>query len=255
MMLALTPLVDPLSIDEAFLDLSGTARLHGMSAAKALAHFAADVETKLRITVSIGLSCNKFLAKVASDLDKPRGFAVLGRGEALDFLAPKSVGLIWGVGAALQQKLARDGITTIGELRQRDERELRERRELEAPGRDTFEQLVPRPAARVRQERGREDDPVPEFGHRLQREDSDHQSHRNRGGAPIADLAAAKGIEIDPVAVGPRGAHPGVLVVVLAVDELLEVELLDRLGVGSVGQPGQHARHHQRGEAGVLRLR
>ncbi len=78
MMLALTPLVEPLSIDEAFLDLSGTARLHGMSPAKALARFAADVEKNLKITVSIGLSCNKFLAKVASDLDKPRGFAVLG---------------------------------------------------------------------------------------------------------------------------------------------------------------------------------
>ncbi|HWG78250.1 MAG TPA: DNA polymerase IV, partial [Stellaceae bacterium] len=64
------------------------------------------------------------LAKIASDLDKPRGFAVLGRGEALDFLAPRSVSLIWGVGAALQQRLARDGITTIAELRQRPEREL-----------------------------------------------------------------------------------------------------------------------------------
>ncbi len=79
MMLALTPLVEPLSIDEAFLDLSGTARLHGMSPAKALARFAAEVEKNLGITVSIGLSCNKFLAKIASDLDKPRGFAVLGR--------------------------------------------------------------------------------------------------------------------------------------------------------------------------------
>ena len=89
MMLALTPAVEPLSIDEAFLDLSGTARLHGMSPAKALARFAADVENKLRITVSIGLSCNKFLAKVASDLDKPRGFAVLSADEAPAFLAPK----------------------------------------------------------------------------------------------------------------------------------------------------------------------
>jgi DNA polymerase-4 len=77
MMLDLTPLVEPLSIDEAFLDLSGTARLHGMSPAKALARFAAAVEKKLQITVSIGLASNKFLAKIASDLDKPRGFAVL----------------------------------------------------------------------------------------------------------------------------------------------------------------------------------
>ncbi|HEV2550728.1 MAG TPA: DNA polymerase IV [Stellaceae bacterium] len=127
LMLATTPLVQPLSIDEAFLDLAGTERLYGGPPARTLALLARRIERENGITVSIGLSFNKFLAKIASDLDKPRGFAVLGRGEALDFLAPKSVGLIWGVGAALQQKLARDGITTIGELRQRDERELRER--------------------------------------------------------------------------------------------------------------------------------
>ena len=98
LMLALTPLVEPLSIDEAFLDLSGTERLHGLPPAKVLARFAADVERKLGITVSIGLSCNKFLAKIASDLDKPRGFAVLGAGEALAFLAEKPVGFIFGVG-------------------------------------------------------------------------------------------------------------------------------------------------------------
>ena len=81
-MLELTPLVEPLSIDEAFLDLSGTERLHGMSPAKALARFAPQVEHEIGITVSIGLSANKFLAKIASDLDKPRGFAVLGQEEA-----------------------------------------------------------------------------------------------------------------------------------------------------------------------------
>src|SRR5215467_1612785 len=83
----LTPLVEPVSIDEAFMDLSGTERLHGMSPAKALAGFAERVERELRITVSIGLACNKFLAKIASDLDKPRGFAVLGGSEAPAFLA------------------------------------------------------------------------------------------------------------------------------------------------------------------------
>ena len=87
LMLDLTPLVEPLSIDEAFLDLTGTERLHGMSAAKALARFAAQVEREIGITVSIGLSANKFLAKIASDLDKPRGFAVLGQAEAAAFLA------------------------------------------------------------------------------------------------------------------------------------------------------------------------
>src|SRR5829696_6265482 len=83
----LTPLVEPVSIDEAFMDLSGTQRLHGVSPAKTLAGFAERVERELKITVSIGLSGNKFLAKIASDLDKPRGFTVLGGGEAATFLA------------------------------------------------------------------------------------------------------------------------------------------------------------------------
>jgi DNA polymerase-4 len=120
-MFELTPQVEPLSIDEAFLDLTGTERLHGMSAAKVLARFAVQVERELGITVSIGLSANKFLAKIASDLDKPRGFAVIGRAEAQDFLADRPVSLIWGVGKALEAHLARDGITRIGELRRFDE--------------------------------------------------------------------------------------------------------------------------------------
>ena len=124
MMFALTPLVEPLSIDEAFLDLSGTERLHGMSPAKALARLATEVESTLRITISIGLSCNKFLAKVASDLDKPRGFAVLGGSEAPDFLAPKPVGFIYGVGKASAARLARDGFHRIADLQRADETDL-----------------------------------------------------------------------------------------------------------------------------------
>src|SRR5471030_370606 len=108
-MFALTQLVEPLSIDEAFLDLTGTQRLHGMSAAKALAHFAVEIERDIGITVSIGLSANKFLAKIASDMDKPRGFAVLGQTEAAAFLAPKPVGFIYGVGAVSAAKLSSDG--------------------------------------------------------------------------------------------------------------------------------------------------
>jgi DNA polymerase IV len=127
MMLALTPLVEPLSIDEAFLDLSGTERLHGMPPAKALARFASDVETKLRITVSIGLSCNKFLAKVASDLDKPRGFAVLGESEALAFLGPKPVSFIYGVGKASAARYARDGFHRIADLQRASETDLARR--------------------------------------------------------------------------------------------------------------------------------
>jgi DNA polymerase-4 len=124
MMQALTPLVEPLSIDEAFLDLSGTARLHAMSPAKALARFAGDVEKNLRITVSIGLSGNKFLAKVASDLDKPRGFAVLGGGEAAAFLASKPVSFIFGVGKVSAAHYARDGFHRIADLQRVSEAEL-----------------------------------------------------------------------------------------------------------------------------------
>jgi DNA polymerase-4 len=127
LMLALTPAVEPLSIDEAFLDLSGTARLHGMSPAKALARFAAEVENKLRITLSIGLSCNKFLAKVASDLDKPRGFAVLSAHDAPAFLAPKPISFIFGVGAVSAARYVRDGLHRIADLQQAGEIELTRR--------------------------------------------------------------------------------------------------------------------------------
>ena len=116
MMKALTPLVEPLSIDEAFLGLAGTQSLHRGSPAQTLAGLARQVEDELAITVSIGLSYNKFLAKIASDLDKPRGFRVIGRAEARGFLADQPVGLLWGVGRAMQQRLARDGIERIGEL-------------------------------------------------------------------------------------------------------------------------------------------
>ena len=126
-MFALTPLVEPLSIDEAFLDLSGTERLHGKSAAKALAVFATQVERDLGITVSIGLSANKFLAKIASDLDKPRGFAVLGATEAVSFLASRPVGFIYGVGAVSAAKLAADGFRTIADLQRADEHDLMRR--------------------------------------------------------------------------------------------------------------------------------
>jgi DNA polymerase-4 len=127
MMLELTPLVEPLSIDEAFLDLTGTARVHGLPPAKVLARFAAAVEQTLKITVSIGLSSNKFLAKIASDLDKPRGFAVLGASEAPDFLAPKPVSFIYGVGKVSAARYARDGFHRIADLQKTSEVELMRR--------------------------------------------------------------------------------------------------------------------------------
>ena len=116
LMLELTPLVEPLSIDEAFMDLSGTERLHHASPSLSVARLAQRIEREIGITVSIGLSFNKFLAKIASDLRKPRGYSVIGRAEALDFLAPRPVGLLWGVGKAMQARLAAEGIRTIGAL-------------------------------------------------------------------------------------------------------------------------------------------
>jgi DNA polymerase IV len=127
MMLRLTPLVEPLSIDEAFLDLAGTERLHRMTPAKALARFAREVEKALGITVSIGLSGNKFLAKIASDLDKPRGFAVLGVAEAPGFLAERPVSFIFGVGKASAARYARDGFLRIADLQRASEAELARR--------------------------------------------------------------------------------------------------------------------------------
>jgi len=127
LMLDLTPLVEPLSIDEAFLDLSGTERLHGRSPARSLARFARAVEDEIGITVSIGLSENKFLAKLASDLDKPRGFSVLGQREAAAFLAPKPVTFIWGVGKQMGTALAHEGFRTIADLQRADETDLMRR--------------------------------------------------------------------------------------------------------------------------------
>jgi len=124
MMQALTPLVEPLSIDEAFLDLAGTERLHGRPPAMVLADFARRVEAEIGITVSAGLSYCKFLAKVASDMRKPRGFSVIGEQEAVQFLAVQPVTLIWGVGKAFAAALERDGIRTIGQVQRMDRGEL-----------------------------------------------------------------------------------------------------------------------------------
>jgi DNA polymerase IV len=111
-----TPLVEALSIDEAFLDLTGTARLHRASPAETLARMAQRIETELGVTVSIGLAPNKFLAKMASEIDKPRGFAVVGRNDVRSFLDPQPIRALWGVGPKLEEKLLRDGYTTIGDL-------------------------------------------------------------------------------------------------------------------------------------------
>ncbi|GAB4351951.1 MAG: DNA polymerase IV [Oricola sp.] len=127
MMRELTPLVEPISIDEAFLDLTGTERLHKDTPARVLAKFARRIEDEIGITVSVGLSYCKFLAKVASDLEKPRGFSVIGEAETVSFLRDKPVTLIWGVGRAFAAKLEKDGIRTVGQLQGMDEITLMKR--------------------------------------------------------------------------------------------------------------------------------
>ncbi len=124
LMRQLTPLVEPISIDEAFMDLTGTERLHGMSPVKALCRLAKTIEQDIGITVSIGLSHTKYLAKLASDMDKPRGMFVLGPDECVEFLRDRPVSFIWGVGAAMQSKLNKNGIRLIGQLQQMEKNEL-----------------------------------------------------------------------------------------------------------------------------------
>ena len=124
MMEDLTPAIQPLSLDEAFLDLTGTEKLHGAPPAIVLAGLVNRMHRELGVTGSIGLSHNKFLAKVASDLDKPRGFSVIGQAETMDFLADKPVGLIWGVGQASGAALETAGIRTFTDLRRWEHRDL-----------------------------------------------------------------------------------------------------------------------------------
>ncbi len=123
----LTPAVEPLSLDEAFMDLTGTEKLHGAPPAVMLARLVKRMKDELGITGSIGLSHNKFLAKVASDLDKPQGFAIIGAAETTDFLHDKPVRLIWGVGPAAQAGLESAGIHTFSDLLRWDQRELTDR--------------------------------------------------------------------------------------------------------------------------------
>ena len=124
LMLDLTPLVEPLSIDEAFLDLTGTERLHGCIAAQSLIRLQQRIQRDIGVTVSVGLSYNKFFAKTASDLDKPNGFAVLGRSDALDFLTDKPVSFIYGIGPAFAARLERAGLHTIADVRRWTDKDL-----------------------------------------------------------------------------------------------------------------------------------
>ncbi|MEP2534349.1 DNA polymerase IV [Shimia sp.] len=120
----MTPDIEPLSLDEAFMDLGGTQKLHGAPPAVMLARLTKRMKDELGVTGSIGLSHNKFLAKVASDLDKPRGFSVIGKAETDAFLREKPVRLIWGIGPAAQQSLEQAGIRTFNDLLRWDQEDL-----------------------------------------------------------------------------------------------------------------------------------
>lgn len=124
MMMDLTPAIEPLSLDEAFMDLRGTERLHGAPPAVMLARLIKRMRQEVGLTGSVGLSHNKFLAKVASDLDKPHGFSVIGEEETADFLAGKPVRMIWGVGPAAQASLEKVGIRTFDDLLRWDKSDL-----------------------------------------------------------------------------------------------------------------------------------
>ncbi|MFZ4120473.1 MAG: DNA polymerase IV [Caulobacterales bacterium] len=117
MMQALTPLVQPLSIDEAFLDLAGMQTLQGAPAASVLSQLQDQIAQERGLTVSVGLSYNKFLAKLASELDKPNGFAIIGRADALERLSPLPVRVLPGVGPAGAKALERHGWALVGDVR------------------------------------------------------------------------------------------------------------------------------------------
>jgi DNA polymerase IV len=124
MMRTLTPAIEPLSLDEAFLDLTGTTKLHGEAPALQMARLVKRMQVELGLTGSVGLSHNKFLAKIASDLDKPRGFSIIGKAETDDFLRDKPVSLIWGVGKAFRATLEKDGIRTFTDLLRWERKDL-----------------------------------------------------------------------------------------------------------------------------------
>ena len=121
LMQTLTPLVEPVSIDEAFLDLTGCERVHDAAAPLTLARFAKKIESEIGVTISVGLSYCKFLAKFASDLDKPRGYSIVERSRAVALLAAEPISRIWGVGKVAQTRLNQAGLRLIGDIQALDE--------------------------------------------------------------------------------------------------------------------------------------
>jgi len=116
-MAAYSPLIEPLSIDEAFLDITGCNRLFG-SAEKIGQSIKERVCHELGLNISVGISCNKFLAKLATELGKPNGLKIITEEEAAEVLAPLPISNLWGVGPKTRQAFERQGILTIGDLQQ-----------------------------------------------------------------------------------------------------------------------------------------
>jgi len=110
-----TPLVEPVSLDEAFLDVTASVRLFG-TPEEIARKIRAVVRTETGLTVSAGVASSKLVAKIASDMNKPDGLTVVPRGKEQEFLAPLRVGKLWGVGEATRSALAELGIQTIGDL-------------------------------------------------------------------------------------------------------------------------------------------
>ncbi|MEM1036111.1 MAG: DNA polymerase IV [Pseudomonadota bacterium] len=121
---ALTPLVQMISIDEGYLDLTGTERVNGAAPAAALTRVTREIEDEIGITISIGLSENKFLAKTASEMDKPRGFAIIAADEARTLLASKPIGYLHGIGPAFARKLEAANLKTVGDVQTMEARDL-----------------------------------------------------------------------------------------------------------------------------------
>ena len=118
-----SPLVEPLSIDEAFLDITGMELLAPSPRALA-ARLKAEIREKTGLVASVGIAPNKFLAKLASDLEKPDGLVEIRAGDAVRRLAPLPVRRLWGVGRRTEEKLAALGLKTIGDMQQVDEKKL-----------------------------------------------------------------------------------------------------------------------------------
>ena len=119
-----TPLVQPLSIDEAFLDVTGSLELFG-DARTIAQRIKADIRAQTGLTASVGVAPNKFLAKLGSDLNKPDGLTVITEANKVELLAPLPVAKIWGVGKVTEKRLRDLGLQTIGDIQRMPLAELR----------------------------------------------------------------------------------------------------------------------------------